>query len=81
MATVLVGFNKYQKRDGSKKGQFLHLMHDLEPNAVGMGHRVESVWVPYDYPVDKSLVGQQIEIIYGKGYDKKAIVNGIKLVK
>lgn len=81
MASVLVGFNKYQTKDGSKKGQFLHLLNDMGEYDNGMGHKVESVWVPYEFVVDKSLVGQQVEILYGKGYKGNAIVNGIVLKK
>lgn len=78
----VIGMEKYISKSTGSLNTILHVMEEFErwqqeKGAIGM--KADTVFIPFDCTKDVHI-GDEIRLIYGKGYGGKAVVNDIDIM-
>lgn len=79
---LVVGIGIYQSKKTNKESRILHLSTSFNDVKYGQGAQVSTEWINLDmYRESGVKVGDTIELYYGRLYDGKAYVNGLRVIE
>lgn len=76
---LVVGIERRKSSGSGKLYKVLHLSQSFSDPKYGEGARVSTEYCPGDVCPDNVRVGNTVTLLYNRGYDGKAYVDGVRI--